>query len=173
MLNRQEIKYLIENSNLIEGYINLEVQLASNGFDLTVESVFEFKDAGALDFSNKERVVPEAGELQPKKNVLEDKFGWWNLKKGAYKVRTNEVINLPNDLIALGFSRTSLLRMGSFTQHGVWDAGFKGKSEFILVVDNPKGMRLKQNARIAQLIFIKINATEKSYKGIYQQEKKE
>ena len=172
-LNRDTIERLIKEQNLIEGYINLDIQLTPNGFDLTVGNIFRFDVAGALDFSNKERVVPEAGELQPKKNVREDKFGWWNLKKGAYKVRTNEVINLPNDLIALGFSRTSLLRMGSFTQHGVWDAGFKGKSEFILVVDNPKGMRLKQNARIAQLIFIKINATEKSYKGIYQQEKKE
>ena len=170
MLNRQEIKYLIENSNLIEGYINLEVQLAPNGFDLTVESIFEFKDAGALDFSNKERKIPHAKIIRPRKKAS-DKFGWWNLKKGACKARTNEVINLPNDLIALGFSRTSLLRMGSFTQHGVWDAGFKGKSEFVLAVENPKGIKIKQNARIAQVIFIKINATDKIYQGIYQDRK--
>ena len=172
-LNKDDISRLIKDKNLIKGYIDLDTQLTPNGFDLTVGNIFEFNNSGALDFSNKEREVPECRELLPKKRTPQDKFGWWNLKKGAYKVRTNEVINLPNDLIALGFSRTYLLRMGSFTQHGVWDAGFKGKSEFILVVHNPKGILLKQNARVTQLIFNRINATEKTYQGIYQQEKKE
>ena len=59
--------------------------------------------------------------------------------------------------------------MGAFTQTGVWDAGFKGKSEFILVNENSQGLRLKQNARIIQLIFIKINQTNLGYQGIYQE----
>ena len=74
---------------------------------------------------------------------------------------------MPRDLIALGFSRTSLLRMGAFTQHGVWDAGFKGRSEFVLSVENPKGVNIKQNSRIAQLVFIKIKKAAKGYSGIY------
>ena len=103
----------------------------------------------------------------PQKEKPEDEFGWWNLKEGAYKIRTNETVNIPNDLTAISFPRTSLLRMGAFTQNGVWDAGFKGKSEFILVVENPNGIRLKQNARITQLIFERINKTDKGYNGIY------
>ena len=47
--------------------------------------------------------------------------------------------------------------------------GFKGKSEFILVVENPYGIKVKQNARVAQLIFFRINKTEEGYKGIYQE----
>ncbi len=168
MLNRQEIEKLIEEKELTAGYINLETQLNPNGFDLTVEKVFEFDSAGALDFSNKERKIPEGKEIIPKKKKAEDKFGWWDLKKGAYKIRTNEVVSLPLDLIAVAFSRSSLLRMGAFTQNAVWDAGFKGKSEFILVVENPKGLKLKQNARIVQLIFMRINATETGYQGIFQ-----
>jgi dUTP pyrophosphatase len=168
MLNREEINKLIKEKNLITEYINLDTQLTPNGFDLTVGAVLEFDTPGSLDFSNKERVVPEGEEIVPQKENPQDKFGWWNLKKGVYKIRTNEVVNLPADLIAIAFSRTSLLRMGAFTQHGVWDAGFKGRSEFILVVDNPKGIKIKQNARIAQIIFFKINETKQSYQGIYQ-----
>lgn len=168
ILNRQEIERLIKGQNLIKDYINLDTQLTPNGFDLTVGNIFKFKVAGALDFSNKEREVPQGKEILPKKRQLTDKFGWWSLKKGTYKVRTNESISLPNNLIALAFPRTSLLRMGAFTQHGIWDAGFVGKGEFILVVDNHKGIKLKQNARIAQLIFIKINEADKGYQGIYQ-----
>ncbi|MBU3958463.1 MAG: deoxyuridine 5'-triphosphate nucleotidohydrolase [Candidatus Omnitrophica bacterium] len=171
MLNREDILSLIKGKNLLEGYIDLDVQLTPNGFDLTVASIFEFDKPGALDFSNKERELPGGREIIPRKKNPEDKFGWWNLKTGAYKIRTNEIINLPNDLVALAFSRTSLLRMGAFTQHGVWDAGFKGRSEFILLVDNPGGIKIKQNARIVQLIFIKINHTEQGYQGIYQNQR--
>jgi dUTP pyrophosphatase len=166
MLNKQEIKKLIEEKKLIEGYINLDVQLTPNGFDLTVSKIFAFDKAGSLDFSNKERVVPEGEEITTEKKKPEDKFGWWNLKKGIYKIRTNETVNLPKDLVALAFSRTSLLRMAAFTHHGVWDAGFSGRGEFILSVENPKGIEIKQNARLAQLIFLNVNETEE-YQGIY------
>lgn len=167
MLNREEIKSLISSKKLIAGFIDLDTQLTPNGFDLTCASVYEFGGPGKADFSNKERLLPECRELLPvKKNPL-DSFGWWELKKGIYKVRTNEAVNLPNDLIALAYSRTTLLRMGAFTQHGVWDAGFNGKGEFILFVENPSGMSLKQNARVAQLIFEPITHTSEGYQGIY------
>ena len=165
MLNREEIRDLIIKNKLIENYINLDIQLTPNGFDLTVGNIFKFNKTGRIDFSNSERLIPELEEIQPVKKHDTDKFGWWILEKGAYKIRTNEIINLPNNLVALCFSRTSLLRIGAFCQHGVWDAGFSGKGEFILVVENYK-IELKQNARVAQLIFLKINETIE-YNGIY------
>ncbi len=168
MLNRQEIQKLIKEKGLITDYLNLDIQLTPNGFDLTAGNVFEFIDFGALDFSNKERVIPQVKEVPLKKKNPQDKFGWWNLKKGAYKIKTNESFNLPTDLAVIAAPRSSLLRMGVFTQTAVWDAGFKGKSEFILVVENPKGIRLKQNARIIQVVFIRINKTNLGYQGIYQ-----
>ncbi len=166
MLNREEIKNLIESEKLIEGYINLDKQLTPNGFDLTVGEVFEFASGGQLDFSNSERIIPAARKITSEKIKPADKFGWWNLRPGAYKVKTNETVNLPDNLIGLGFSRTSLLRMGAFTQHGVWDAGFKGKGEFIIKVENKEGIGLKENCRIAQLVFFRVKTTA-GYDGIY------
>lgn len=168
MLNRQEIEKLIKENNLLTDYIDLKTQLTPNGVDLTAASIYEFDSAGKVDFSNKERLIPECREIVPQEKAQGEKFGWWSLKPGIYKVRTNETVNLPSDLVALAFSRTSLLRMGAFTQHGVWDAGFSGKGEFILSVQNPNGLKLKQNARVAQLVFLKINHTSHSYQGIYQ-----
>ncbi len=166
MLNKAEIKKLIEGKKLIENFINPDVQLTPNGFDLTAAKIFEFSSPGAIDFSNSERIIPECKELAPSKKNQQDKYGWWHLAKGAYKIRTNETVNLPGDLIALAFTRTSLLRVGAFTQHGVWDAGFCGKGEFILIVENNAGIDIKQNARVTQLIFVRVNETEK-YNGIY------
>lgn len=169
MLNREEIAKLIKDNKLIDGYIDLETQLTPNGFDLTVAGVYEFYAKGELDFSNKERILPECKELSPCKKRTEDRFGWWDLKSGCYKVRTNETVDLGKDLTAICFPRTSLLRMGAFTQHGVWDAGFKGRGEFLLVVGSPLGLRIKQNARVAQLVFLSIRETMRGYDGIYQE----
>ena len=168
MLNREEIQRLIEKHGLVTGYIDLATQLTPNGFDLTAGTVYAFESAGALDFSNKQRLLPAGKEIAARKQNPDDRFGWWELQAGIYKVSTNETVNLPRDLIGIAFARSSLLRMGAFTQTGVWDAGFKGKSEFVLVVQNPFGIRLKQNARVAQLVFTKITETGDGYNGIYQ-----
>lgn len=169
ILNREEIETLIKEKELFSGFIDLKTQLTPNGFDLTVNSVSEFKEEGALDFSNKERKLPAVEDIPVTKENPEDKFGWWDLKKGVYKVKTNETVNIPKDLIAIAYPRSSLLRMGVFTQNAVWDAGFKGRSEFILVVDNPQGLKLKQNARVVQLVFVRINETKEGYNGIFQE----
>ena len=168
ILNKEAIRRLVEEQGLLSGFIDLNTQLTPNGFDLTVAQIFEFKSPGALDFSNKERNLPETIQLRPRKLKQKDKFGWWKLKKGCYKIMTNEIVKLPNDLIAVAFSRSSLLRMGVFVQTAVWDAGFVGRSEFMLVVENASGLRLKQNARVAQLVFFKAAKTTQGYQGIYQ-----
>lgn len=169
MLNREQIATLIQSRQLISGYIDVDTQLTPNGFDLTVAQVHAFEGAGRLDFSNKERRLPETRQLAPEKHSEQDAFGWWTLSAGAYKIVTNEVVRLPKDHIAMAFPRSSLLRMGAFTQTGVWDAGFQGKSEFILLVTNPRGMQLKQNARVVQLLFVPIAETVNGYDGIYQE----
>lgn len=169
MLNREEIRALIEQQSLVSGYIDLQTQLTPNGFDLTVNSICAFKGSGDVDFSNKERKLPAVIPLAAKRRKKADAYGWWSLKPGIYKIATNESVKLPKDLIGIAFPRSSLLRMGAFTQTGVWDAGFNGTSEFVLQVSNPKGICIKQNARVVQLIFTRINETRIGYDGIYQQ----
>ncbi len=162
ILNDKTIRLLIRDSRLVEGYVNLEKQIQPNGFDLTVKNIMEFEGPGQLDFSNADRVIPFAKPKQFSSN------GWVNLQPGVYLVTTNEYVRIPKDMVALAFTRTSLLRMGGFTSHGVWDAGFEGRSQFLLYIRNPNGIRLKENARIAQMIFIKLNKeVENEYQGIY------
>ncbi|HOW42035.1 MAG TPA: deoxyuridine 5'-triphosphate nucleotidohydrolase [Candidatus Omnitrophota bacterium] len=171
MLNREQILELIRQRQLVSDYIDLDTQVTPNGFDLTVAQVHAFEGGGALDFSNKERRLPATRQLAAEKRDAGDACGWWTLPAGAYKIVTNETVRLPKDLIGIAFARSSLLRMGAFTQTGVWDAGFQGKSEFILLISNPQGMRLKQNARVVQLLFTHITETEQGYNGIYQEKK--
>jgi dUTP pyrophosphatase len=53
----------------------------------------------------------------------------------------------------------------------LWDPGYRGRSQSLLVVYNPAGLRLKKNARLLQLVFMRLDGdAEKIYTGAYQGE---
>ncbi|MBS3060281.1 MAG: deoxyuridine 5'-triphosphate nucleotidohydrolase [DPANN group archaeon] len=167
VLNDEEIKKQIEENKLVDNYINRDKQVTENGFDVTLLSVETFATKGAIDFSNNERVISDTRLLEPKKRKPEDKYGWWGLDPGAYKVKTNEIFNMPKNLIAFGQTRSTLLRNGAFINSGIVDAGFSGRLEFLLQVVNPEGILLKENCRFHQIVFARIKEVEKGYSGKY------
>ncbi len=89
---------------------------------------------------------------------------------GTYNITFNEVVHLPRDLMALATPRSSLLRCGVSVHTAVWDAGYSGRSQSLMVVYNPRGFRLERNARIVQLIFLPLASETEGYQGIYQGE---
>jgi dUTP pyrophosphatase len=53
----------------------------------------------------------------------------------------------------------------------VWDAGYRGRSTSLLVVNNPAGFRVQRNARVLQLVFFGLGETVvEGYRGAYQGE---
>ena len=173
VLNRAAIAALIAGGPappLLAGYVDLAAQLQPNGFDLTLRAVAGFaSDAGggggAIGVDDGERVLPAAGELDF------DGDGWVGLAPGPYLVTFNEVVSLPRNLMALGRPRSSLLRSGVALHTAVWDAGYAGRSQALLAVQHPAGWRVKQDARIAQLVFLPLAAPDDAgYAGRYQGE---
>lgn len=165
-LNKQELKQKIKEKGLIQNYIDLETQLTPQGFDLTAAEIHEYNGSGKLDFSNSEREIPDSRKIRPEKQSEEDEYGWWHLDPGAYKVVMNEKVDIPEDLMAYAFPRSSLLRMGCSIENAVWDSGFTGTGSFMLVVENNEGVSIKENARINQLVFHCLTETE-GYSGRY------
>lgn len=156
---------LASDKPLISDYLSLEDQLQPNGFDLSVAQVSELAGPGALGRTNAERVVPEARPL------AFDDAGWLALDPGMYQVLFNEVVSLPNDLMALGRPRSSLCRCGATLGTAVWDAGYTGRSTALLVITNPAGLRIARDARVMQLVFFTLDTpTADGYSGIYQGE---
>ena len=149
---------------LVEHYLDLESQLQPNGFDLTLRGVAVRQLPGTIAVSNRERVIP------PSSPLVFDGLGFIDLPPGAYHVTFNEVVNLPPDLMAIARSRSSLLRSGVVVHSAVWDAGYSGRSESLMVVYNPRGFRLQQNARVLQLVFIRLSGETGGYRGVYQGE---
>jgi len=165
MLNHQTIHQLIVNRQLIAHYKDLETQLQPTGFDLTLHHIETYTGPGTADYTNRERTIAPTTTLEP------DPQGWYNLPPGAYKVVYNETVSMPHDIAAIARTRSTLLRNGAAIATAVWDPGYTGRSSSLLTVHNPHGTRLKQDARIAQLIFFKTDQVEKLYDGIYQNER--
>ncbi len=163
VLTAKDIAKRIKDEGLIKDYIDLSTQLQPNGFDCTLRAIGRIKGAGRIDFDNSERRLPEVEEI----SFSDD---WVFLPKGVYRAYLNEVISLSRDIMAIARPRSTLVRSGANVLTAVWDAGYSGRSEVGLVVYNEDGLWLKRNARIVQLVFIKLTDYTAPYSGIFKNE---
>lgn len=153
-------KYGVTIEDLID-----EIQIQPAGIELTLREIEEFENSGYIDLTNAQRRI---SKCKPLKFNSDGKI---HLPPGAYKVRFNEVISIPADVVGIGFPRSSLLRSGATIITAVWDPGYKGRSESLLVVFNPHGITLEKNARLLQMLFIKLKEKPgRVYSGKYQLE---
>ncbi|MCX8197355.1 MAG: deoxyuridine 5'-triphosphate nucleotidohydrolase [Candidatus Micrarchaeota archaeon] len=138
---------------------NEQVQPA--GIDLTLKEIQQFAGAGEIDFDNRRRKISATKPIPFKQGKIK-------LKKGAYKIVYREYVEIPMNCVAFGFPRSSLLRCGADVRCAVWDPGYHGRSESLLIVHNPKGIVLHANAKVAQLVFLKLGRKlTEGYKGRY------
>lgn len=165
VLSDSEIRRLLKQKPpLVEGYIDLEAQVQANGFELTLRDVAVIQSAGRIAVDNSQRVISGVSPL------VFDGLGDIELIPGTYLITYNEIVHLPKNLIALGRPRSSLLRCGVTIGTAVWDAGYEGRSQSLLVVYNTRGIRLQKNARLVQLVFFELTGESEGYNGVYQGE---
>jgi dUTP pyrophosphatase len=166
VLGRDSIAQLLQGTPpLIAGFLSLEDQLQPNGFDLTLREISELITPGSMGEGPGQREVSDTSRLEYHPD------GWLQLTPGSYLITLNEVVALPLDLMALGRPRSSLLRSGVSIHTAVWDAGYQGRSQALLVVPHPGGYRVQQDARLLQLVFWRMaKPVDRGYQGKYQRE---
>jgi dUTP pyrophosphatase len=165
ILSGEEIRRRLQaQPPLVEGYVDLEEQLQPNGFDLTLRDIAILKSPGRIAVSNSQRAV---SDLSP---LVFGALGFIELPPGVYSITYNEIVHLPNDLMALARPRSSMLRCGVTVDTAVWDAGYSGRSQSLLVVYHPQGFRLQKNARVLQMLFMTLTGETGGYNGTYQGE---
>jgi dUTP pyrophosphatase len=136
------------------------------GIDITLKEIYSFKDTGIIDFDNSERKISSVEPIKFENDQVK-------LKTGAYKVIFNEYVKIPNHLVGFCFPRSSLLRCGAALECAVWDPGYEGRSEALLIIHNPHGIILKKNAKIGQMVFSHlVEETIEEYSGRYKWENK-
>jgi len=123
---------------MIEGVIDRETQTQANGYDMTLLKVEAFMndDHGVLDFDNSKRRKPEVAE------VPFNSRGAVRLLRGSYLITLDPKMAIPKDCIGRLLPRSSLVRMGCYIDAGVFDAGFIGRGQVLLTVNNLVGVEL-------------------------------
>jgi dUTP pyrophosphatase len=166
VLTREDIAELLKNNPpLVSDCINVDEQLQPNGIDITVREISTFASRGNLTETNEGRVLSRTIPL------VFDAHKGVDLLPGAYLITFNEIVNLPGNVMALARPRSSLNRCGASIHSAVWDAGYSGRSQSLMVIYNTHGFRLHKNARVAQLVFMHTSGhVGQGYSGKYQGE---
>ena len=166
ILSREDIlKMLKASPPLVDDLCDIQQQVQPNGVDLTLREIALLSSSGNLGPDNESRVLSGASPL------VFDGLGRVDLLPGCYLVTYNEVVNLPRNVMALATPRSSLLRCGVSIHSAVWDAGYSGRSQSLMVVYNPQGFRLHKNARIIQMVFFLLSRrVAQGYRGAFQGE---
>ncbi len=162
-LTRAEILALLKaDPPLAEGLGDPERQVQPNGLDLSLDALWRLEGPA--------RLGRDVRDLPVRVPIEFDLEGWVDLSPGVYLVRFAELLRLPRDLIALGRPRSTLARGGVGLVLAVWDAGYEGRSEALLVVHHPAGFSVQRGARLAQLVFFRTSSATDAYQGAYQRE---
>lgn len=93
------------------------------------------------------------------------------LQPSSYLIEFNETVSIPLDVMGQIFVRSSLFRSGALLHAGVMDSGYTGAVGAMLQVLNPHGLRLYRGAKVAQMVFTRLEEKLREgegYNGVYQ-----
>lgn len=94
---------------------------------------------------------------------------YYLLESGVYSVTFEQEINLPNNMYGVIISRSSLLRLGSQIEGGIYEPGFKTNNIGSTLFVN-RSISLEIGCCICQMCFFECFET-KGYQGRWQGEK--
>lgn len=163
---------LITPRKIISGAISPPLQSQPCGVDLTLRRVLTWTAAGAVDFDNRlRRIAPTEAvftSTSPKHPAAQANQTGVHLASGSYLIEFNETVAVPLDAMGQIFVRSSLFRSGALLSGGVVDSGYSGAIGALLQVLNPFGLKLHDNARLAQLVLHQMSEPVEGYNGVYQ-----
>jgi len=149
-----------EVAQYIDGGDVDEDQIQPNGVDLTIgklEIIAGVPEITEGDYYKGERV-----------HIIKKKSGMYELEEEPYIVTYDEKIEIPDDCVGYVFPRSRLPRCGLYLTTALWDAGYEGKGEGLLM---PKTeMSLQNDMRVAQICFIEADKAAELYDGTHQNE---
>jgi deoxycytidine triphosphate deaminase len=154
---------MLLNSNQIANFVKESEysKRAQVGIDLSVCKI-ELIDVGSIVYKDKTHIDP-LGYTEVMLSNIDGKH-CWNLSKGVYSVTFNEGVTVPPDCAAIIVHRSSLYRTGTIINSPLWDPGFYcDRMNTTMVVNNK--IIIEENARVAQMIFWKLDEVGETYGG--------
>ena len=146
----------VDVSGIVQNYIHEGKQFSEDRKRaiLTVNRVGRLSGSGALDFGGSEYAEADVSWLEPQKQSAEDKYGWWKLTQGHYRIEFNETISLPEDgsTVVLLHPWPAAIRAGVNHPSELITASRAPLVTHIGI--GPQGISIKENARISQISIV-------------------
>ncbi len=135
--------------------ISAKKQISHLAIDLTVHKIFRPRKCGQLDFGGSEFQPAEWKVLPPIKESADVSYGWWELSNDVYLVQFNETLQLADKEVGLIQAHPRLIETGCLLTPQLVKSLRK---EILLPLVAPKcSVRIKENARIAQIIVLELD----------------
>lgn len=142
------LKYL---SNII----HKDTQQHELHIDLTVSEIHVLTGSGSLDFGGSEFKAAQSVPVSAEKKNPEDKYRWWQLKKGTYRAFFNEAIDEGQNYTAIISPHFHAQEAGLISNTYLIPSG-EAIGTLSLNFRVPEtGCNIKENARLATLFLIK------------------
>lgn len=174
VLGIDEVLKRVKKEKLIENLGKRELKNPEGvGVDLRLGEIHQITEGGAFIQGDSGQAL---GNRKGVKTKLLTEFKkrkrnqeWVVIKPGDYYlVSTVEIINTPKDLMPLVFPRTSLFRAGLLLLNSKTDPGYKGKLTMGLKNLSDFDVKLQMGARIANIVFYRIEGQAVDYRGQHQ-----
>lgn len=147
---------ILNSGDFIENVSNViheDTQLHEYSVDLTVEEIHSFTGAGSLDFGGSEFESAAIEQVDTVRKNKDDKYGWWKLEGGMYRVYFNEGVEFSEDQILVLNLHEHARSAGLIASEQFLS---ENEGDFFLNIQVPEaGCNIKENARIAVLHVIK------------------
>lgn len=151
----------VYQQGIVTQLIDPQLQIQPSGVDLTVKGLFRFASKLVVDFDNQNRTIADYEALPWDGESI-------TLEQGTYMVEYNETIQVPNDVAAVLYPRSSLVRSGVTIKSGCIESGYEGPLSSMIQVFNPYGAQVFLKARVALCVCFKLEGPTEPYAGVYQ-----
>lgn len=162
ILGVDKLHQLVEKNKLVENLCERELTNPEGcGFDLCLGKVHTISGKGFMglverDSANSEQIL----EFNPTKSQS------ITIKPGeSYLVTTAEKVNIPENLTANMWLRSTLYRSGIILSGGNVAPGYSGELSFLLYNAGQAEMEIELGARIVHIMFYQIDGMTNSYRG--------
>jgi len=165
ILGIDKVLELIRTKNLIEGLDEENLNFEGCGVDLRIGEIYEMVESeGFLHIETRRtpnfRLIAKYEKGRPIKIKLKP--------RRTYSATTIEKINTPEDLFGWFIPRSTLYKCGIVVQGVRTDPGYKGKFSFIMLNTSNKEFEIEMGARIANMVFHRVDGKANLYKGQWQ-----
>lgn len=152
---------MFRSGNFVKQFIEYESEerVQSTGVDLTVGKIYRVNDTPLI--TDGEYYKGEREEIEPDEDRI------YTLNEGKYVVVYNEIIEIPEGHVGFVFPRSRLLRSKAHLTSAMWDPGYRGKGEGLLICDD---IQIEDGCGVGKMGLIQTDSNE-TYEGSHQGEK--